>query len=234
MATKVQLTGGAFQDPEGNPLANGYLIMELSQDSIANSTDQICAGFKIKITLDSSGNVVTSPAQYVWPNDVLSPAGTFYMVSGYSAVGELVWGPNAQQVLSTPSPYDIGAWVPGTVNTLNGPIPTYDIGIFVQGAYTASQLVMLLKLERQIRFQTNFSPSTATVGTNPAGTVTFIVNKNGSQVCTVAINSSGAATFTGSATIFNAGDVLTVVAPSGLDLTGADYSILLSGVVTGA
>lgn len=118
MATKNQLSGGAFQDCLGGVLANGYLIMELSQDAQVNGSTQVVAGYKVQITLDASGNVKASPAQSVWPNDVLSPANTFYIVSAFTENGQLVWGPNPQQVFSSPSPYDIGAWVPGTVSTL--------------------------------------------------------------------------------------------------------------------
>lgn len=118
MATKNQLAGGAFQDCLGNVLANGYLVMELSQDAQVNGSTQVVSGYKVQIQLDGSGNVKTSPAQSVWPNNVLSPASTFYIVSAFTQNGQLVWGPNPQQVLGSPSPYDIGAWVPGTVSTL--------------------------------------------------------------------------------------------------------------------
>lgn len=116
MSTKNQLSGGGFQDALGNPLALGYLLFMLSQDAQVNGSTQIAAGFTVKIDLDSGGNITSSPAQSIWPNDVLSPAGTFYLVSAYSANGQLVWGPNAQQVLSSPSPYNIGVWVPSIVN----------------------------------------------------------------------------------------------------------------------
>jgi hypothetical protein len=118
--TKVQLSGGAFQDVAGNPLANGFLLMRLSQDGQVNTSTEVCAGWVFKVLLDASGNVSSSPPQSVWPNDVISPSGTFYNVSAYSAEGQLVWGPNAQQVLSTPSPYNIGAWIPGSVNVQSG------------------------------------------------------------------------------------------------------------------
>lgn len=118
MPSQIQLSGGAFQSAIGSPLANGYLLLSLSQDAQVSS-QEIGAGSEIKILLDSSGNVASSPAQSVWPNDVLSPANTFYNVSAYTAEGQRVWGPNAQQVLSSPSPYDIGAWIPGAVNVLN-------------------------------------------------------------------------------------------------------------------
>lgn len=120
MATKNQLSGGAFQDAIGTVMANGYLLMELSQDSLVNGNTQVVAGRTIRINLDGSGNVVASPAQSIWPNDVLTPSGTFYNVSGYNQNGQLVWGPNAQQVLSTPSPFNIGVWIPADVNTGSG------------------------------------------------------------------------------------------------------------------
>lgn len=120
MSALNQLSGGAFQTPVGNLLANGYLIMQLSQDARVNGTTQVVSGYKVKINLDGSGNVVASPSQSVWPNDALTPAGTFYIVTGYSSNGLLVWGPNSQQVLSSPSPFNIGAWIPSSVNLATG------------------------------------------------------------------------------------------------------------------
>lgn len=236
MSSVVQLSGGNFQDSEGNVLNEGYLLFELSQDAQANSTDQICAGRVIKILLDNSGNVQSSPAQSIWPNDALTPAGTFYIVRGYTAQGELVWGPNAQQVFSTPSPYNLNSWVPNYISNLNGSTPTYDIGIFLQGSYTANQLVVLLKLERQVRFQANFLPSTATIGTNPTSIITFPINQNGVQIGSLAINTSGVATFStnsSSGVLFNTGDILEIVAPATTDATAANVGIILSGLITG-
>lgn len=231
--TVVQLSGGEFQDANGDVLANGYLLFRLSQDAVANSSEQICSNIDIKILLDDDGNVQSDPAQYLWPNDVLSPSGTFYMVSGYTAAGQRVWGPNAQQVFSTPSPYDIGAWVPGAVSTAGVSVPTYDIGMFLQGEYTASQYVILLPLERQVRFAANFAPSQAACGTDPTGTPVFTINQNGTQVGTITFATDGTATFSSSGALFNAGDVLTVVAPSDTDDTLANVGILLSGMITG-
>lgn len=116
MATKNQLTGGAFQDALGNPLAGGYLELQLSQDAVTSDSEQVAAGYIVQIDLDANGNVAAG--QYVWPNDVLTPASTFYNVSAFTSKGVRVWGPNAQQVFSSPSPFDVGVWVPGIVNTL--------------------------------------------------------------------------------------------------------------------
>jgi hypothetical protein len=72
------------------------------------------AGQKIKIQLDASGNVLGSstspggPAQYVWPNDEMSPAGISYVIWGYAADGQLAWGPNYNlQIPSSPNPFDL-------------------------------------------------------------------------------------------------------------------------------
>jgi hypothetical protein len=112
MSTVNQITGGAFNDSEGNVLANGYLIFELSQDEIVNTSTQVCAGRQIRVQLDSSGNVPLSPVSNLWPNDVLTPSGSTYLIWAYSAKGQLVWGPNSLRVLSSPSPFDLGALIP--------------------------------------------------------------------------------------------------------------------------
>jgi hypothetical protein len=43
-ATKVQLTGGQFQDSEGNKLALGYLIMKLAMDANISGVGKHCIG----------------------------------------------------------------------------------------------------------------------------------------------------------------------------------------------
>lgn len=117
MATKVELTGGGFQDSEGNLLANGYLIMKLSQDSKVN-TSQICSGVEIKIDLNASGDVAvypSHPVQSVWGNDQLLPINSFYRVTGFKANGQPAWGPNNQQVIGDGGTFDVGTWVPNSV-----------------------------------------------------------------------------------------------------------------------
>lgn len=113
---KVQITGGNFQDSEGNLLANGYLELELNQDESVG-TSLIAAGLIVTVPLDSNGNVLGTVS--VWPNDQLSPGNSYYTVTGYSTSGQLAWGPNQQQILSSPSPYNIGAWIPNQMQMWN-------------------------------------------------------------------------------------------------------------------
>jgi hypothetical protein len=234
MATKVELSGGAFQDVSGNVLSLGYLLMSLSQDGQVNGSTQIAAGVEIKIALDANGNVDTTVAQDVWPNDVISPANTFYTVSAYTAEGQLVWGPNSQQVFSAPSPYNVGAWIPAETSTSSTPVVTYDVGVFFPGQYLANQVILLLPLERTVRFAVNMAPSVASCGTSPTASSTITLNKNGVQFGTLTIGTTGAATFASSSgVVFDAGDVLTVIAPAAADATLANLGILLSGTVAG-
>lgn len=111
--TPNQITGGGFQTILGDPIAGGYLELVLSDDCIANTTTQICAGTTITVKLDTNGDIVTSPPALIWPNDALSPPTSYYTVRAYNANGQIVWGPNAQRILQSPSPYSLGAWIPG-------------------------------------------------------------------------------------------------------------------------
>ena len=114
-----QIIGGNFVDNEGNPLANGYLLFKLNMDELveADPSIAVCSGRVIKIPLDSSGNVAASPVYNLWPNaDLVDGSPTnFYLVTAYTQFGQLVWGPLPQSILSSPSPFNIGAWVPGKI-----------------------------------------------------------------------------------------------------------------------
>jgi hypothetical protein len=130
MATKVELTGGKFQDAEGNILALGYLKMRLSQDSEVNDS-MIASGVEITINLDASGNAVAG--QYVWGNDVLLPINSYYTVTGYTAQGQPAWGPNNQQIVGTGT-FDLGSWIPNQVISW---VPSVQAGTAVQVNGTA-------------------------------------------------------------------------------------------------
>lgn len=116
MSSKVQLAGGNFQDAEGNELANGYLLMALSQDGQVNQNTQVAGGRRIFIQLDGAGNVITNPAQSVWGNDAISPTGTYYTVTAYTEQGQAVW----QQIVQVTGSgeFDTGTWVPYPTNVV--------------------------------------------------------------------------------------------------------------------
>lgn len=110
MSVPCTLTGGGFQDSEGNVLANGSLTFVLSQDASVGGVN-VCSGVEITFDLDANGNIVSG--SQIWGNDVLSPVNTFYQVTGYTANGQRAWGPNNQQVIGTS--FNLGTWVPNQV-----------------------------------------------------------------------------------------------------------------------
>lgn len=181
MSTTNQLTGGGFQDALGNALANGYLEMELSQDAVTSDSTQVASGYTIRINLDTDGNIITSPSQSVWPNDVLAPTGTFYNVSAFSSEGQLVWGPNAQQVFSTPSPFDIGSWIPGAVNIFGG---TSGITLQTNDINNGSQTKLNLRASTNISLTDDGTGDISISATGGGGTGDVLLNPTTSQVIT--------------------------------------------------
>lgn len=113
MAARVQLVGGNFQDFAGNPIAFGYLLMKLAQDGKVLGAGNIAAGVEIKILLDGNGDVSGSPAQSVWGVDQILPGNNFYRVTGYTAAGQAVFGPDYLQIVGNGGTFDVGTWVPG-------------------------------------------------------------------------------------------------------------------------
>lgn len=72
MTSQVQISGGDFQDAEGNALVGGTLILQLSTPAAVVNTNQIASSVPIVITLGSGGN---APNTEIWGNDVLTPSG---------------------------------------------------------------------------------------------------------------------------------------------------------------
>lgn len=143
MAINNQIIGGNFMDPSGAPLANGYLILQLSQDEQSYIPSEIGAGRKIRVDLDSTGNLPSSPPVYVFANDALNPTNSWYSVSAYTADGQRVWGPNTVQILSSPSPFNISNWVPNSITSGSAPapIPTLETNGVKNGSQTLLNLV---------------------------------------------------------------------------------------------
>jgi len=129
MFSQVQLIGGNFQDVLGTPVTNGTLRLVLSQSESADgywyenlspyTTEEVANGYEIEIPLDTDGNIVVSPPYLVYANNALQPVNSYYLVYCYDENGQLVWGPNCQNVFSSVSPltdiFDVGQWVPNRI-----------------------------------------------------------------------------------------------------------------------
>ena len=112
MPAKVNIVNGHFQDLEGNDLSNGYLTFELTQNASVNDSI-VCSDATVTIALDVNGDVVSG--SYLWGNDQMTPINSFYRVTGYTVEGQIVFGPNNQQIIGDGGTFDLGTWVPNQI-----------------------------------------------------------------------------------------------------------------------
>ena len=82
-----QIINGGWQDSLGNPLALGYLTFRLTTDG--QSGVQVVAGRLVTVPLDATGNIAGTVL--LWTNDSISPAGTTYAITAYTAQGQIAW-----------------------------------------------------------------------------------------------------------------------------------------------
>lgn len=170
----VQLTGGAFQDAEGDVLNNGWLTMSLSHDEQDPSTStQIAAGIPVKIFLDNNGNV--AGIQSVWATDVLLPNNAYYIVEAFRSDGSLAWLSPQNQTVPTGSSLNIGTWIP---NQPGVPPTTQTITLQTNGVNNSSQTLENLAAGSNITL------------TNVGGTTTIAATGGGTTLQGVAVSSS--------------------------------------------
>lgn len=88
--SQIALIVNTFVNPDGSPVANGYMKIRLSEDGSVNNT-QIQSNFTT-VALDSLGTIIGSPV--FWPNASINPPNTYYIQLVYEASGQLVSGPS--------------------------------------------------------------------------------------------------------------------------------------------
>jgi len=89
-----------FTDCVGGVNSNGYLTFALSTSCSVTDGSAMIGYAEVTLQLDSNGQVITTPPQFLWANDILLPPNSYYIVTGYSANGQHVWGPNYITVTS--------------------------------------------------------------------------------------------------------------------------------------
>lgn len=88
---QVSLPFTSFSFADGTPVRNGYVLIRLSQDgSIPAQSLQICTA-SARVNLSDTGTVLGTYS--IWQNADISPVGTYYIFTVYSATGELAAGP---------------------------------------------------------------------------------------------------------------------------------------------
>lgn len=120
-----------------------------------------------------------------------------------------------------------GYWLPGG----GGGPPPYDVGAMVAGVPDADAVCLRYKFPREVTFAAGMSPSQGVADVAATAETEFDIQKNGVSVGTMTFDAAATdATFDmASETVFEVGDVLTVIAPSSPDATLADISFVLAG-----
>jgi hypothetical protein len=160
----LQIQGGNFQNCEGQPLADGYLILTLSHDESAGPS-LVVSGATIKVNLDSNGNIPSSPATKIYSSDVLTPAGSYYQVIGYEADGTLAYGPQIWKLTSTPNPLNVASIIP--LSPPGGASFTGPLTLETNGTQNTEQNLL------------NLAEGTGVTITNSAGTTTISASGSG-------------------------------------------------------
>jgi hypothetical protein len=90
-----------FTNPDGTPLANGYITVRLLKDAVSADGSQVGAGASATANLNSAGIPIEA---VVWPSIWLSPDGT-YLIDAFESSGQRV----AQlELLIPPGPAGFG------------------------------------------------------------------------------------------------------------------------------
>ena len=107
----------------------------------------------------------------------------------------------------------------------------YDITFAYPGAPPNATVLQLICFSRAVAMSGNFSGSTGHCGGNPTSTAVYTVYKNGSQIGTVALATSGGFTFAttgGASQSFVAGDTLSILTPAA-DATLSSVTMTFAG-----
>mgnify|MGYP000016286921 CR=1 FL=1 len=105
------------------------------------------------------------------------------------------------------------------------------VSFFFTGTPTASEVLMLYTAAEAFTFPDEFVGSAATIGAAPTSAFSLAILRNGATIGSVNIPTSGPATFTtvGGVVAVASGDVISAVAPAGVDPTLSNVSVTLKG-----
>lgn len=143
MAPKTIQSSVAFQDPQGNVLANGSINFDLNTPSEVIGGGQVVPT-RVTVNLTSAG--VIPAATTIWANDQLNPGNTLYIVTIHNANGLVVEGPVFWSITGT-SPIDLSQVTPVSNATLSFSLPGINEQTFpTSGTFTIPAGVTKLKV----------------------------------------------------------------------------------------
>lgn len=129
MPPKSIISSVAFQDPQGNVLANGSIVFDLTVPAEIPGGGQVVPT-RVDVLLTSGGLIPGSAV--IWGNDQLNPGGTLYQVRIFNSNGLLVEGPVFWSITGT-APIDLSGMIPVSTSTLLFSLPGPNSQIFTSG-----------------------------------------------------------------------------------------------------
>jgi hypothetical protein len=180
--------------------------------------------------LDGDAYIVAAGASGAWAgweNSVAYYSGGWLRIEPRAGAMAYVSDEDAYYKYSDGSP---GSW--DLLDLGGGAISQpYDIGAQIAGAPTASLVMLRYKFPRTVVFPTGLTDSQGTAGAAATAQTDFDIQLNGASVGIMRFAAAGtSATFiAASQQTYNAGDLLTVIAPASPDATLADISLVLAG-----
>lgn len=181
-------------------------------------------------TLGPQGEV---PAVKIWGNDELKPEGTRYRLTLWDSYQFVQFGPQLFS-LCGPSPIDlttlIGFCGQPSVGGGGGGVAFATSALQLDNMFgqpNDNQLVSLYTAYSTQVFPPNFINPTSygTVGTFPQATATYAMFLNGAAVGSISISPAGIFTFSTPGFTMQAGDRLTIYAPSPADWLLSDVAL---------
>jgi hypothetical protein len=155
-----------------------------------------------------------------------------YVSAAIAAIGAGIVNYSALHDVQVTSPQNnqIPAYNSGASKWENIDAP-YNIGLFVAGVMTNSEIVLMHVLPYAVEIASGASGSYAKAAVAATAAADITINKNGSSIGTIHFGVAGTiATFVFTTNqTFAAGDIISLVAPSSADATLANIGITLAG-----
>jgi hypothetical protein len=230
VATTANITLSGTQTIDGVAVVAGDRVLVKNQTTGSQNGIYVVATGAWTRAIDADSNAKVTPGMYTFVED-----GTVGSASGWNLITKapITVGTTALvfSQFNAATSYTAGTnvTIAGNVISVANSVIPYDVAGAVFGKPAASAVVMRFVAVRSFVIPSFMTGTRATSSVNSTGTAAFNVLKNGAAIATitfaVANGSTGVLNTSASgnaAVTFNAGDILTVTAPSTADATLAD------------
>lgn len=134
-ATSAGVYTGTVSGGDNNDYAGlTFVVTGFTASAGANNGTFTCTASTATTLTLANGSAVNethsgtaTASQAIWGNDQMLPMNSYYRVTGFSAEGQPVFGPNNQQVNGSGGTFDTGTWVPNQVISWTPPLQPLEV-----------------------------------------------------------------------------------------------------------